>query len=175
VGASLGDKLVRMFASVQTHWIIPAIIGRKEPFATSLTRSRARIEPGTSGRSRGFKFTLISGLAAYLAEAEKIFVPEAVKDRLAGSRHGKPRLPLTIATIHFHDADGEVFGGAPKDAERLNFPGFGTPRVKLFGNTLTSEPAMPGCHAVLLAQQPGISLDGKLRQCGAARPACCGA
>jgi hypothetical protein len=40
-------------------------------------RPRANRQPVSSGRSRGFKFALISGIAAYLAKVNRIIVPES--------------------------------------------------------------------------------------------------
>lgn len=51
---------------------------KKAPFVGvpySISYGNRRKEP--SGRSRGFKFALISGLAAYLADAPKVLLPES--------------------------------------------------------------------------------------------------
>jgi 7-cyano-7-deazaguanine synthase in queuosine biosynthesis len=77
MGASLGDKLVRV--RVGSNAVDRAShLGKKEPFATVPYKVKSH-KPNreTSARARGFKFTLISGLAAYLAEAERIFIPES--------------------------------------------------------------------------------------------------
>jgi hypothetical protein len=53
--------------------------GKKEPF----TAIPYQVRPGerrfaeSSARTRGFKFAMLSGLAAYLAAAKKVFVPES--------------------------------------------------------------------------------------------------
>src|SRR6185437_12063864 len=77
VGAELSDKLVRVRvgSNAVDH---PIHLSKKEPFATVPYKVKTRITNGeTSARSRGFKFSLISGLAAYLAEAERILIPES--------------------------------------------------------------------------------------------------
>ncbi|MCK1640182.1 7-cyano-7-deazaguanine synthase [Bradyrhizobium sp. 157] len=77
MGCSLGDKLVRVRvgSNAVDH---PSHLGEKEPFATVPYKVKSSLSNReTSARSRGFKFTLISGLAAYLAEANKVFIPES--------------------------------------------------------------------------------------------------
>lgn len=73
VVATLGEQLVRVRVG-------PKAVGlpgkrEREPFATVPYTVSARGE--SSARSRGFKFALISGLAAYLTEAAEIIVPES--------------------------------------------------------------------------------------------------
>ncbi len=61
--------------------------GKKEPFAAI----PYNVRPGehrfveSSARTRGFKFAMLSGLAAYLAEAKKVFVPESGQGALGPS------------------------------------------------------------------------------------------
>ena len=54
----------------------------------------------TSARSRGFKFALISGIAAYLAEADQIVLPESGQGifgpALVTSRAGLSGVPAAI-------------------------------------------------------------------------------
>lgn len=72
---SLGDRLVRVHIGPK---YCDGLRGKREPFAIvpydvcCKTRNR---EP--SSRSRGFKFALISCIAAYLADAEEIIIPES--------------------------------------------------------------------------------------------------
>jgi 7-cyano-7-deazaguanine synthase in queuosine biosynthesis len=74
----IGDKLVRIRLGSKPYGG-PAPTRRKLPF-TSVPYS---VRPGeqrfveSSARSRGFKFALISGLAAYLAKANRVIVPES--------------------------------------------------------------------------------------------------
>lgn len=74
----LGDSLVRIRLGSKTH-DKPIVNGRKQPF----TAIPYKVRPGdynfseTSARSRGFKFALVSALAAYLANVQKIIVPES--------------------------------------------------------------------------------------------------
>jgi 7-cyano-7-deazaguanine synthase in queuosine biosynthesis len=74
----LGDRLVRIRLGSKTH-DSPIVKGRKQPF----TAVPYKVRPGaynfseTSARSRGFKFALVSALAAYLADVRNIIVPES--------------------------------------------------------------------------------------------------
>ncbi|MGH9502242.1 MAG: 7-cyano-7-deazaguanine synthase [Terriglobales bacterium] len=73
----LGDKLIRVRLGSKTS--DARGLSHRHPF----TSVPYRVRPGvrdfveSSARSRGFKFALISGLAAYLAKAGQIIVPES--------------------------------------------------------------------------------------------------
>jgi len=70
--ACLGDDVVR----VRLGGVGRATHANGEPFVSIPYRVRAKhYEP--TAMSRGFKFTMISGLAAYLTSANKIIVPES--------------------------------------------------------------------------------------------------
>jgi hypothetical protein len=74
----LGDKLIRVRLGTKTY-DGDASCGQRHPF----TSIPYKVRPGekkfveSSARSRGFKFSLISGLAAYLAKAGRVIVPES--------------------------------------------------------------------------------------------------
>jgi 7-cyano-7-deazaguanine synthase in queuosine biosynthesis len=74
---TLGDRLVR----VRVGWKAssqPLSNGKLQPFARVPYKFKIKIRNGdTTVRSRGFKFALISGLAAYLADAKEIIIPES--------------------------------------------------------------------------------------------------
>ena len=77
VGSSLGSKLVRVRVGSKTI-DRPRRRAQPEPFASvpySIAIGGRNKE--TSARSRGFKFALITGLAAYLTEAAEIVIPES--------------------------------------------------------------------------------------------------
>ena len=73
----LGDKLIRVRLGSKTS------DARGLPHRHPFTSVPYRVRPGakdfveSSARSRGFKFALISGLAAYLAKAGQVIVPES--------------------------------------------------------------------------------------------------
>jgi hypothetical protein len=91
VGALLskehGDKVVRVRLGTKRSDRPKDSEGRKQPFMAV----PYRIRPGerrfgeSSARSRGFKFSMLSGLAAYLAKANKVFVPESGQGALGPS------------------------------------------------------------------------------------------
>lgn len=68
-----GDKIVRVRLGPKTS------DRPKEPFTAVPYKIRPleRRFVESSARSRGFKFAVLSGLAAYLAKADKVFVPES--------------------------------------------------------------------------------------------------
>jgi 7-cyano-7-deazaguanine synthase in queuosine biosynthesis len=75
---TLGDTLVRVRLGTKGYDGRSAS-GRPHPFTSIPYRLRAGKRPfaESSARSRGFKFALISGLAAYLAKADSVIVPES--------------------------------------------------------------------------------------------------
>ena len=82
----LGERLVRVrLGGKKYHPRGPSL--RREPFTSVPYNVRAG-EKGraeSSARSRGFKFAMISGLAAYLAKAHRIIVPESGQGALGPS------------------------------------------------------------------------------------------
>jgi hypothetical protein len=78
-GVSMGEKLVRVRVGSKAA-AQPAAGAKLEPFARvpyKFNNPRGRGNGETSARSRGFKFALISGVAAYLAGAGDILIPES--------------------------------------------------------------------------------------------------
>src|SRR5882672_3849888 len=82
----LGESLVRVrLGGKKHHPCVPILRG--EPFTSVpykvCTGEKRRAE--SSARSRGFKFAMISGLAAYLSRAHRIIVPESGQGALGPS------------------------------------------------------------------------------------------
>ena len=78
VAREIGDKLVRIRLGSKPYGR-PAATRAKDPFTSvpySVRPNEQRFVE-SSARSRGFKFALISGLAAYLAKAHRVIVPES--------------------------------------------------------------------------------------------------
>jgi 7-cyano-7-deazaguanine synthase in queuosine biosynthesis len=76
-GLQLGDQLirVRLGAKIVDR---PARNDAKQPFTTVPYRVRTdQRNEESSARSRGFKFAVVSGVAAYLVGAKEIIVPES--------------------------------------------------------------------------------------------------
>lgn len=77
VGDALGEKLVRVRVGIKSS-DRPRAQGKREPFTTvpyDVISNMPNRE--TSARSRGFKFALISGIAAYVTGAPEIVIPES--------------------------------------------------------------------------------------------------
>ena len=78
IARKLGEKLVRMRLGSK-EFDGKALSRHKQPF----TAVPYKVRPGekafdeSSARARGFKFALVSGLAAYLAGASRVIVPES--------------------------------------------------------------------------------------------------
>jgi 7-cyano-7-deazaguanine synthase in queuosine biosynthesis len=169
MGASLGEKLVRVrvASNAVDH---PKYLNNKDPFATVPYKVKTHVSNReTSARSRGFKFALISGLAAYLAEARTVFFPEsgqgALGPALVTVNHGYPDYrnhPLFAARM-------ERFLAALLRAQvRFEFPRIWATK----GETLREFVGL-GTGDVWRSSRScwrnsqWVSLNGKLRQCGA--------
>lgn len=84
MGRQLGDKLIRVRLGskvTDSHTLSRG----KEPFTSVPYRVRLgeRRSVESSARSRGFKFAMVSGLAAYLVKARQVIVPESGQGALA--------------------------------------------------------------------------------------------
>lgn len=75
----LGERLIRVRLGSKAFEPATPPSGKKQPFTSVPYRVRplelTNVEP--SARSRGFKFAMASGLAAYLIKAERIIFPES--------------------------------------------------------------------------------------------------
>lgn len=74
-----GDRLIRVRLGTKAHDRPKTSGGRLQPFTTIPYEVKAGgySFPESSARSRGFKFSMLSGIAAYLSKAGTIFVPES--------------------------------------------------------------------------------------------------
>ncbi len=74
-----GDRLIRVRLGTKAHDRPKSPSGRAQPFTTIPYKvtSAGYSFPESSARSRGFKFAMLSGIAAYLSKAQIIFVPES--------------------------------------------------------------------------------------------------
>lgn len=73
----MGDRLIRVRLGSKPYE--PAACGERHPFTSVPYKIRAGDKEfiESTARSRGFKFALISGLAAYLVKARMVIVPES--------------------------------------------------------------------------------------------------
>lgn len=140
---------------------------RPRPFAAVPYNVKADGE--TSARSRGFKFALITGIAAYLAEASEIVMPES------GQGIFGPALVTSSVQAYPDFRSHPLFTmrmerfltALLKRPIRFVFPRIWFTK----GETLKAYAALPGCddwretHSCWRDARHS-SLDGKLMQCG---------
>lgn len=74
-----GDRLIRVRLGTKAHDRPKTPGSRPQPFTTIPyeVKSAGHSFPESSARSRGFKFSMLSGIAAYLSKARTIFMPES--------------------------------------------------------------------------------------------------
>ena len=81
----LGDRLIRVRLGSKRFDVETLPSAQKQPFTSVPYRVQPRelenVE--SSARSRGFKFAMVSGLAAYVIKANRIIVPESGQGSLA--------------------------------------------------------------------------------------------
>lgn len=164
MAATLGDQLVRVRVGAKAAGL-PGKSAR-EPFATVPYTVSARGE--SSARSRGFKFALISGLAAYLAGAEDIIVPEsgqgAFGPALVTAAHAYPDYRNHPLFLKRMERFLTVLFARPFK--------FSLPRLwHTKGETLRAYAALPGGDAWRDTKScwrgaQWSALNGKLTQCG---------
>lgn len=170
VGAAIGKRLVRVRVGSKS-WDRRQKRSAQEriPFAT-VPYDVPCNEPNreASGRSRGFKFALITGIAAYLSGAEEIIVPEsgqgAIGPALINVGHAYPDYrnhPLFAVRMQcFINA---LLGTRAE---------FVFPRIwHTKGETLREYAALPDGNDWASTRScwrssRWTSIDGKLRQCG---------
>jgi hypothetical protein len=166
VGKTLGDKLVRVRLGPKAAGV-PT--DSKEPFTRVPYKFRKRLKGGeTSARSRGFKFSLISGLAAYLADASEIVIPEsgqgAIGPALVTVTHAYPDYrnhPLFAMRLE------RFLAALLKKPVHFVFPRLWYTK----GQTLHEFSSMPGSESWRTTKSCWRSsrwsaLNGKLLQCG---------
>lgn len=162
---SLGRKLVRVRVGSK-HAGRPEF-GEPIPFAAVPYNVKASGE--TSARSRGFKFALVSGIAAYLAEATQIILPES------GQGIFGPALVTSSAQAYPDYRSHPLFTmrmerfltALLKRPFRFVFPRIWSTK----GETLRAYAALPGCDdwrdtRSCWQDARRCSLNGGLLQCG---------
>ena len=168
VGASLGDKLVRVRVGSK-KWDNPRNDNGWEPFTMVPYKVHfKKSNKESSVRSRGFKFALIGAIAAYLTDADEIVIPEsgqgAIGPALVTVGHTHPDYrshPLfTIRMQRFVEALLE---------KRLSYV---FPRIwSTKGETLREFVSLPGDRnwdgtKSCWRDNRSSSVNGKYRQCG---------
>ncbi|HKQ48566.1 MAG TPA: 7-cyano-7-deazaguanine synthase [Phycisphaerae bacterium] len=94
LGQSLGDGLVRVRVG-PTKWDCSVHSSKRIPFATVPYETSSTVcKRESTARARGFKFALISGIAAYLTHANEVVIPESgqgtIGPALVSVGHGYP-------------------------------------------------------------------------------------
>lgn len=166
---SLGDGLVRVRVG-STKWDYAEHSSKRIPFAMVPyeTPPGREFKRESTARSRGFKFTLISAIAAYLTDADEVVIPEsgqgAIGPALLAVGHAYPDLRNhPLFTVRMQQFIGALLGRKIK---------FLHPRIwHTKGETL--------CESVKVSKDHNLgdtrscwrdnrwsSINGKRRQCG---------
>jgi hypothetical protein len=172
VGSDMGEKLVRVRVGSKAA-PKPATHGKMEPFARvpygfKNPRGKGRGNGETSARSRDFKFALISGLAAYLADAKEILIPEsgqgAIGPALVTAGHVYPDYRNhPLFTLRMERVLAALLG----KPVRFVFPRLWNTK----GETLRAFSALPSGDSwrdtkSCWRNSQWSAVNGKLRQCG---------
>jgi 7-cyano-7-deazaguanine synthase in queuosine biosynthesis len=165
-----GSRLIRVRLGTKTDDRPMDPSGRKSPF-TAVPYKVRRCDyrfPETSARSRGFKFALLSGLAAYLAKADLIIQPESGQGAL-----GPALVPVGQAYEDYRNhplftAKMSVFLKALLGGDiRFEFPRLWhtkgeTLREYVFGSSQPDWADTRSCWQ----DNRNVSVDSHRRQCG---------
>lgn len=168
LGRELGNGLVRVRVGAKSL-DQPRNGASRVPFATVPYRVPCNMpNRESSSRSRGFKFALISGIAAYLANAEEIVIPESGQGAIG------PAL-LSVGHAYPDYRNHPLFGrrmAAFMNALLGTRMRFVYPRIwSTKGETLRDFVSMAGgsdwqSTRSCWRSNQWSSVDGKLRQCG---------
>jgi 7-cyano-7-deazaguanine synthase in queuosine biosynthesis len=142
--------------------------GRSLPFTTVPYKVTGATFPESTARTRGFKFAMLSGVAAYLAGAKRIIVPES----------GQGALGPTLVTVGqsyddfrnhpaFTSRMEEFLGALLGSQVRFEFPRLWFTK----GETLRAYAGLPGSDDWIKTRScwqdnRHASVDGHRRQCG---------
>lgn len=170
IGKTLGDGLVRVhLGTAGADW--KKRKRNNEPFtAVPYSVKSPKHTPEPSARNRGFKFTLLGGLAAYLAKANTIILPESGQGALGPTiipvgqayvdYRNHPLFTAKMETLLYHLLGHKA---------RFMFPQLWHTK----GETLRMYIKECGITASHLANirscwqgNRHVSVDGKARQCG---------
>jgi hypothetical protein len=167
---TLGQGLVRVRLGKKSSDKPRDANGRAMPFTTVPYKVSKRefSFPETSARSRGFKFALLSGVAAYLAGVSRVIVPESGQGALGPSL-------VTVGQSHDDFRNHPAF--TTKVSQFLKSLlgvsiGYEFPRLWYTkGQTLQAYAELPGSEdwkdtRSCWQDNRHVSVDGKRRQCG---------
>jgi 7-cyano-7-deazaguanine synthase in queuosine biosynthesis len=165
---SLGNTLVRVRVGSKS-WDRLHKKGTREPFTTvPYTVCCTQRNRESSSRSRGFKFTLISAIAAYLANAEEIIIPESgqgcIGPALINVGHGHPDFRNhPLFTVRMARFINELLG----TQIRFVFPRIWSTKGETLREFVSlSEGSDWKTTRSCWQSNNWCSVNGKLRQCG---------
>lgn len=166
VSQSLGRGLIRVSLGSS---IDAAAIARRQPFASvpyRVTLDTSNRE--SSGRSRGFKFTLMAGIAAYLAGVTRVIMSESLQGALG---------PALVTVAHSY----EDYRNHPLFTERMavflkailgqpisfEYPRLWSTKAETIQEFVAADPASDWRTTRSCWQQSRqASVNGQRRQCG---------
>ncbi|QCO03686.1 7-cyano-7-deazaguanine synthase [Azospirillum argentinense] len=166
----MGDRLIRVRLGSKTY-DGQAQAGKRQPFTSvpySISPSERRFQE-SSARSRGFKFTLISGLAAYLVQAGRVVMPESGQGAL-----GPVLVPIGQAYEDyrnhplFTDRMERFLAALLDHAIRYEFPQLWNTKGETLAAFVRECPEGSSWRETWSCWQQSrqVSVDGRKRQCG---------
>lgn len=170
VSLELGDRLVRVRLGSK-EFDRDKRARHRQPF-TSVPYSVRHTGSSfveTSARSRGFKFTLLSGLAAYLAKAGRVIVPESGQGAL-----GPTLVPVGQAYVDYRNHPlftirmEKLFAELLGYQVRFEFPQIWNTKGETLARFVRECPEGSSWATTWSCWQDNrhVSVDGKKRQCG---------
>ena len=122
-GARLGSRLVRVRIGNKKP-DIPSNERGRMPFAAVPYSVRTEVKSKeTSARSRGFKFALVSAIAAYLIKAPCVIVPESGQGALAPALlPGRTSISRLPQPSRVHGEDGRICGSPVRAEGAVSVP-----------------------------------------------------
>lgn len=165
-----GDRLVRVRVGTKANDRPKTASGRPQPFTTipyDVSSAGYAFRESTA-RSRGFKFAMLSGIAAYLAKADRVFVPESGQGAL-----GPSLVPVGQAYIDYRNHPlftnrmsallEALFG----HKVRYEFPRLWFTKGQTLKSYVDQFPASEwGKTRSCWQDNRHVSVDGRRRQCG---------
>jgi 7-cyano-7-deazaguanine synthase in queuosine biosynthesis len=143
---------------------------RRPAFAHVPYRVRTGERPTvqSSVRSRGFKFALIAGIAAYLAKIEDIVVPESGQGVLGPVIVPVGQAPDFRCHPRFTSAMEQLILALLGHRVHYLYPRLGHTKGETLRAAVANDPSATGWMQTRTCWQSGrhVSVDGKRRQCG---------
>jgi hypothetical protein len=165
-----GDRLIRVRLGNKAHDRPKNPGGRPQPFTTIPyeVRSAGYSFPESSARSRGFKFAMLSGIAAYLSKSRTILVPESGQGSL-----GSALVPVGQAYVDYRNHPlftarmAALLEALFSHKVRFEFPRLWFTKGETLAESLNADKNAEWSKTRSCWQDNRhASVDGKRRQCG---------